>query len=253
MIIFRYDKTWEGLLTAVFDAYSRRQFPDLLLGTEEPGPMFADESHTLVTDPERAARVWAGLCRRAGRRVRNMLLHVWLSEEQEADALIVRCIKKIFDVRGSVAGDFSDPDMLTAHKTAMAVAREAQFVRMFARLQKTTAGSYFAPVAPKYNALPLAVEYFRDRFADQRWLVYDTRRRYGYYYDLETVTEVTLDDDSHLIEGALGEDIIAADERAFQQAWRGYHKALSIKERTNPRLQRQHMPYRFWKYLTEMK
>ena len=31
MIIFVYDKTFEGLLTAVFDAYSRRTFPDLLL------------------------------------------------------------------------------------------------------------------------------------------------------------------------------------------------------------------------------
>ena len=28
MIIFVYDKTFEGLLTAVFDAYSRRTFPD---------------------------------------------------------------------------------------------------------------------------------------------------------------------------------------------------------------------------------
>ena len=239
-------------MTAVFDAYARRQFPDVLLGTDEPAPMFADESHTAVTDPELASRVWAGFCRRADRRVRNMLLHVWLSEEQGADALIMRCMRKTFDARGPVAGDFSDPDMLAAHKTAMQVAREAQFIRMFARLQKAADGSYFASVAPKYNALPLAIEYFRDRFADQRWLVYDTRRGYGYYYDLETVTEVTFDDDSHLIDGALGEDIIAADERAFQQAWRGYHKALSIKERTNPRLQRQHMPHRFWKYLTEM-
>ena len=31
MIIFVYDKTFEGLLTAVFDAYSRRTFPDLLV------------------------------------------------------------------------------------------------------------------------------------------------------------------------------------------------------------------------------
>ena len=31
MTVFVYDKTFEGLLTAVFDAYSRRSFPDLLL------------------------------------------------------------------------------------------------------------------------------------------------------------------------------------------------------------------------------
>ena len=31
MTVFRYDKSWEGLLTAVFDAYARRQFPERLL------------------------------------------------------------------------------------------------------------------------------------------------------------------------------------------------------------------------------
>lgn len=28
MIVFRYDRTFEGLLTVVFDAYSRKSFPD---------------------------------------------------------------------------------------------------------------------------------------------------------------------------------------------------------------------------------
>ncbi len=40
MIIFVYDKTFEGLLTTVFDAYSRRTFPDLLVTEGEPFPLF---------------------------------------------------------------------------------------------------------------------------------------------------------------------------------------------------------------------
>ena len=28
MIVFRYDRTFEGLLTVVFDAYSRKSFPE---------------------------------------------------------------------------------------------------------------------------------------------------------------------------------------------------------------------------------
>ena len=42
MTVFVYDKTFEGLLTAVFDAYSRRSFPDLLLAEGEPFPLFYD-------------------------------------------------------------------------------------------------------------------------------------------------------------------------------------------------------------------
>ena len=32
MIVFRYDRTFEGLLTVVFDAYSRKSFPERLIG-----------------------------------------------------------------------------------------------------------------------------------------------------------------------------------------------------------------------------
>lgn len=251
MTIFRYDRTWEGLLSAVFDAYSRRRFPDVLLGAGDPEPMFVDETYTVVTDPARADRVWTGLCAKLDSRTRNMLMHVWLSEEEGSDELIMRYVKKVFDSPQSIVMNFADPDVLAVHKLAMQVAHEGERVRQFVRLQKAADGSYFGPIAPKYNALPLAVEYFRDRFGDQRWFVYDTKRHYGYYYDLETVREVTLENDSHLLEGKLGDDIVAGDERLFQQAWRGYHKSLTIKERVNPRLQRQHMPRRFWKYLTE--
>ena len=43
MNIFLYDKTFEGLLTSVFEAYSRRTFPDALLLEGEPLPLFYDE------------------------------------------------------------------------------------------------------------------------------------------------------------------------------------------------------------------
>lgn len=61
MNIFLYDKSFEGLLTSVFEAYSRRTFPDALLQEGEPLPLFCDEVFTVVTDEAKAARVWRGL------------------------------------------------------------------------------------------------------------------------------------------------------------------------------------------------
>lgn len=256
-MIFKYDKTWEGLLTAIFDAYARHSFPERLLHENEPEPMFADEIYVVHTDPARVERVWQGLQRRIGRRACNMLLHAWLSEEPMADELIFRYLRKVFDVsedlakHAGITSDFSDPDVLSVHQIALKVSREGEHIRQFLRFQKGADGSYFAPVAPKYNALPLAIDYLTDRFADQRWLVYDTRRKYGYLFDTLTVTEVTIENDAHLISGRLADEILASDEKLFQETWREYLGALTIKERFNPRLQRQHMPRRFWKYLTE--
>ena len=61
MIVFLFDYTFEGLLTAVFEAYSRRSFPDVLQSEELPLPLFYDEAFTVITEKEKAERVWKGL------------------------------------------------------------------------------------------------------------------------------------------------------------------------------------------------
>ena len=58
MNIFIYDHTFEGLLTCIFDAYSRKTFPDLLLMEGEPLPLFYNETFTVITDEGKAMRVW---------------------------------------------------------------------------------------------------------------------------------------------------------------------------------------------------
>ena len=57
MLVFRYDKTFDGLLSAVFDAYSLHVFPEALIGPGEPEPLFTERVHDVVTDEAHAARV----------------------------------------------------------------------------------------------------------------------------------------------------------------------------------------------------
>ena len=56
MNVYIYDKTFDGLLTAVFDAYFRKTFTDFLLSEGDALPLFYDELHTVVTDEEKALR-----------------------------------------------------------------------------------------------------------------------------------------------------------------------------------------------------
>lgn len=64
MNVFVYDRTFEGLLTVVFEAYVRKTFPDLLLGEGEVLPLFYDVKVEVLTDKGRAERVWQGLQRK---------------------------------------------------------------------------------------------------------------------------------------------------------------------------------------------
>ena len=251
MIIFHYDKTFEGLLTAVFDAYNRRTFPDKLLGLEELEPLFVDESYTVITQTDKSERVWQGLGKKVQQITRNMLTYVWLSELPGSDELMFRYIRKAFDSKQSIELNFTDDDVLEMRNMARKVDKERMRLIELVRFQKAADDIFFAPVSPDHNSLPLTLEHFKDRFSDQKWIIYDTRRNYGFYYDLKTVTEMTLDSTDLFPEGKLDEKMMAEDEKLYQDLWRGYFKSMTIKERINLKLQRQHLPKRYWKYLTE--
>lgn len=251
MIVFRYDKTFDGLLSVVFDAYDRRAFPEKLLGETDLEPLFSEEIHQVNTSTEKAERVWKGLQKKLPDDACKMLMSVWLSEEPGSDELLFRYIKKTFDSPHFIATQFSDDDILEVKKLAQKVSKERLYIIQFARFQKAADGTYFAPVSPRHNVLPLTLSYFTDRFADQKWLIYDLKRKYGYYYDLNKATEVTLLDEVNIAEGKLNPDIMDEDEKLFQQLWKTYFTSIAIKERINPKLHRQHMPKRFWKYLPE--
>lgn len=251
MIIFHYDKTFEGLLTTVFDAYNRKTFPDKLLEEDELEPLFVDESYTVLTQTDKASRVWKALEKKLQRTTRNMLTHVWLSELPASDELIFRYIRKTFDSKQSIELNFTDDDVLQMRNVAQKVDREKHRMIEYVRFQKAADDIFFAPVSPDHNCLPLTMEHFKDRFADQKWIIYDIKRNYGFYYDLKTVTEMTLDSTNLFPEGKLDEELMAKDEKLFQELWKGYFKSMTIKERINLKLQRQHLPKRYWKYLTE--
>lgn len=254
MNVYLYDKTFDGLLTAVFDAYFRKTFPDALLSEGDTLPLFCDDLHTVVTDEEKAARVWRGLQKKVSSSALGCLTQSWLSELPEVGILIFRYIRKAIDTPRSIETNFADPDVLRLAQIWKKVDGERVHIMQFVRFQKAADGTFFAAFEPQYNALPLTVQHFKDRFANQKWIIYDMKRRYGFYYDLQEVTLISFDDDSreaHLITGMLDESLMDKDEKLFQQLWKTYFKAICIKERMNPRKHKQDMPVRYWKYLTE--
>ena len=99
--------------------------------------------------------------------------------------------------------------------------------------------------------LPLLVKHFKERYQDQKWLIYDEKRQYGIFYDLNEVTVVTLPDKKMLSKNK--ETIWHEAEVKYQNLWIEYFDHTNIKERKNTKLHLQHVPKRYWRYLTEKK
>jgi len=251
MVVFRYDRSFEGLLTAVFDAYAHHEFPDMLLGEADTPPLFFDEMVRIYTDSEKSTRVWNGLKRRISESALYMLPDAWLSELPGVDMLLFKYMRKAIDAPCSIELNFGDADVMELLKIWKSVDKERLRVIQFVRFQKTVDGMFFACVEPVYNVLPLVLDHFKDRFHDQKWLLYDVKRDYGFFYDERETTEVHLDAKQWDENGRLNEDSAATDELFFQKLWKGYYSSMTIKERINPRLHRQNLPVRFWKFLPE--
>jgi probable DNA metabolism protein len=250
--LYLYDKTFEGLLTLVFDAYAHKAFPDQILGESDPLPLFSNMTFRVITDKEKAQRVWRGLQKKISKEARGMLSIIFLSELQEIEMLIFRYMQKAFAASKSIEVNFADEDVLECAKIYRLVGREAERMRMFVRFQKTADGIFFAPIEPRYNVLSLVADFFTDRFGDQRWVVYDVKRYYGLYYDLKKTQVVTFDRlNFDLKTGKLHDAQASADEQLFRSLWQTYFKSIAIKERLNPKLHRQLLPKRFWKFLPE--
>jgi probable DNA metabolism protein len=252
MNIFAYDRTFEGLLTLVYESYELKLLPDKLVGLKERNSYLFFNVHEVVTHENKAERVWNGLREKVSANSIQMLYHVYLSEVPASEMLVYKYIRKTFDTRHNIENDVSDPCVLDMLKIAQKVSRESHRIAMFVRFQKTADDIYYASFDPKYNVLPLTVRHFKHRFADQKWIVYDTKRKYGFYYDLKIVSEVQIENSRiDSATGKIDKEIMAEDEKIFQELWKNYYKTITIKERLNPKLHIKLLPKRFWKYLPE--
>lgn len=256
MQVYVFDNTLDGLLTAVFDSFFLHQQPEYLLVEGEQLPLFADEPHRVVTDGEKAERVWKGLEKYLSKDGLHMITISWLSEERALNQPLFNFICKVFRLKiKNIERNASDPDVLEVCNTCRRVLHEQLRMKQFIRFQKAKDGTYLAVVSPDHNVLPLITDHFQDRFNDQSWLIYDAKRHYGYYYDGKTVIHVTFMDEASvpfdLSNGKMNADVLSENDKLFQDLWRTYFKAICIKERMNPKKQLSDMPRRYWKYMTE--
>lgn len=253
MVIYRFDGSFDGLLTAVFDSYLRKEEPEMLCCGSAQLPLFYDTLHEVATDTGKAARVWRKLREKLSRGAARAFATAFLTDNEEFPSLALRFARRAVVSEASIEQDFSDASVLAVLKESRRVNWEAHRLPQFVRFQKAVDGTYFAMVEPIFDVLPMVISHFRDRFSDQKFIIYDRAHDYGFHFDGEKLRRITLmSDGQHMVTGKLAPELLDADESLYQQLWRAYVKYTAIAERSNPRKQRQDMPVRFWKYLTEM-
>ena len=235
----------------VFEAYERKAWPTAIEQEKLAQPSMFGETIAVITDEQKASRVWKGLQRKLSPSALEALYYTYLGEQPGFEQLVFAYARLVFDHQESVEGNYTAPCVLQVQQIQKQVHREKHRMEAFVRFQKTADGLYYATISPDFNVLPLIIPHFEKRYADQRWAIYDTRRRYGVYYDLQSAQFIQLESQGPKREGVLAPDQLDEEELSYQQLWQVYFDHVNIPERKNPRLHLRHIPRRYWKYLSE--
>ncbi|MDR2594801.1 MAG: TIGR03915 family putative DNA repair protein [Fibromonadaceae bacterium] len=239
-MILLTEQSLEGFLSAVFEAFRLKLSVQRIVAEEIYIPQMFEDTHSITTNPENAARVWKGIQKNAGKNTVFMVQAAYLSELPEMEISLWEYIKGIF-TNPEQAQNTLEPHTFTVFQTANKVRKEAHDMKGFVRFQKAENDLMVAVVEPTYNIVNLLAEHFANRFPNMQWMIVDVKRGLGIHYDCRDVYEIC---------GKAAEIPKIDDE--FSALWKGYYKFVNIKERKNPRLQRRCLPVKYWKHLTEM-
>ena len=253
MTTFVFDGSFEGLLSAVFDSYELKSDKVQLVAQKHYQPGLLGEFHSVGSDETKSKRVWNGLTKKLSHDWQQRFYKTYLSELPESFQHLYEFAHYIFDNPKGAENNYGHPSVIAISQMDKSVNRERHRMKAFIRFQKTSDGIFYAPIEPDYNVLPLIATFFKNRYADQMWIIYDLKRKYGLFYDLEKVEEITIDliPEVAAPTSFLPTQTLDGKEELYGLLWNDYFRSTNIPARRNMKLHLQHVPRRYWKYLTE--
>lgn len=245
-----YDGTFEGLLTAVFEIYEHKFGVVKLHKGEGYSEGMFEKVVSVATDEARATRVLKGLKQKLSATGVQRLYAAHLAEMEGEDNNLLGFIRYAFDAGMNIEEDYGNKYVMRVSEMVRMIRREKHRMEAFVRFQKLKDETYYAAIEPDFNVLPLLIRHFRSRYADQKWIIYDLKRKYGLYYDLHGTEYITLDFAAIDKPG----NAVAAfteDESIYQHLWKNYFHSVNIASRKSTKLHVRHIPKRYWKHLIE--
>ena len=239
--IYQYDGSYSGFLCCVFDSYTRKEMPLAITAAGDAVQATLYALHTVETDKAHACRVQNSL-RRKSAQADRLARRAFLTCLPEREMALYHFFRKVFDEGAAFLNDPSDPVLYPLQCAVRHLGGELEKLRGFIRFSEFD-GLYAAEIEPKNRVLPALRAHFCNRFADQAFLIYDRTHKEVLLYAHGTWQIRPLDS----FEMARPDQ----NEAQYRKLWKTFFDTISIRERTNLRCQRSHMPLRYRSTMTE--
>ncbi|PLY04226.1 MAG: hypothetical protein C0622_03195 [Desulfuromonas sp.] len=245
-MILYYDGSLDGFICLLGHAVKEHLPVTAILSSKKPASVaLFEQERIIVTDPDWAATVAGGLHKKLGQRFMRELAQAYYSEEKEIEHDLLHLVRRALKSGPGVLGNLADPLINRVASAAQKTGRESHRLLGLLRFRRLIDDSYLACCAPRTNAAPLTGSHFAARFQAMRWVILDEKRQLGIFG--------TTDGWQLCTDVAIAPELLQhAEENEIATLWRNFYHNISNPDRFNPKLRRQFMPKKEWRYLTEM-
>lgn len=139
------------------------------------------------------------------------------------------------------------PAVFNLYEMFRNVGMELQHMLGFTRFSQTKEGILLGRIAPKNDLTVLLAAHFADRLSGENWILYDCKRKKAAVHQAGTGW-VMVNASSEEWQEKL---TAGTDEEEYEALWKTFHATIAIRERINPRCQRNMLPLRFRPYMLE--
>lgn len=239
---FHYDGSFSGCATVLFHCFEERVVPSHIV-PQQMGQKHILPSFYLATDLEKSKRVLQSFPRRLGREASAYIHTAFLSGEPDVELDILQFLRQAYPV-GPSALDRSDwPAVCSLQERIRRVGRECEKWVGFLRFS-LLGDAMLAQFRPKADLLCLLQPHFSQRFPNSPYLIHDATRN-----------KLLLAEGPHIRFLPAPVDFVFpradAKEKEARALWKQFLASVSIRDRENPDLQRQHMPFWYRRYMPE--
>ena len=241
----------EGIFTGVYDAYLLKQSHEkihICVGEEENYRLFAVyERHE--PDEQKAAKVARTIGREFGGEAYMSVCRALASQEADKGEAVYKTVVTGLQMRNKkdVMGNLINPYVHRVFELSRFTANEAHFHVEFLRFKELESGILYAEIGPKNNIITFIMPHFADRLPLENFVIYDEIRN---IYAMHPAKK-----DWYLVYGENKTEQIrqcfSEGEKVYSELFCHFFHTIAIKERRNGDLQRNMLPLRYRKYMTE--
>lgn len=243
----------ENILTGIYKAFelykSGHSLDNINIIISEDGHYdisFLTEYIHIKTDFDKAYKTMEHIKTRLGGLIHRDVLYSLCHFDANRGYVLFRFLHYCFKNGRSAAEDLTNPYVLKVMELSRKCGNETHHYYGFVRFNSMN-NILYAKIKPKCNVIPLIIEHFSDRFYIENWIIEDET------HNLYAVHKAN--GDTRLFRGDLftedfsSKDIIVSDK--YEQLWKTFFETIAIKERTNPKCQRNLMPLWIREHMNE--